>query len=171
MNRSRRLVLMGGVLAAVVAFAADGVHAQDEAALRALVDKQAEAWNRGDAAAWCAAFAPDADFVNIVGMNFQGRPEIEKRHAGIFATVFKGSHTKVTVRKLTFPRPDVALLETEHEVTGFAKLPPGIQPTEPGVLRTRMKYVLTREGSGWLIIAGQNTAISPAAMAPPPPKP
>lgn len=141
--------------------------AQDEAALRALVARQAEAWNRHDAAAWCKDFAPDADFVNIAGMVFNGRTEIEKRHSAIFTSVFKESRTRVTVRKLSFPRPDVALLETEHEVTQFGALPPGVQPTEPGVLRTRMKYVLTREEAGWQIIAAQNTDVKPS----PAPKP
>lgn len=141
--------------------------AQDEAALRALVARQAEAWNRHDAAAWSKDFAPDADFVNIAGMVFSGRAEIEKRHAAIFASVFKDSRTQVTVRKLSFPRPDVALLETEHEVTQFGALPLGIQPTEPGLLRTRMKYVLTRERAGWQIIAAQNTDVKPVALVKP----
>ena len=171
MNQTSRKMLSCGALLALslsiiagTASALEG-HAQDEAALRALVARQEEAWNRSDAAAWSKDFAPDADFVNIAGMVFAGRPEIEKRHASIFASVFSGSRTKVTVRKLSFPRPDVALLETEHEVTRFAKLPPGIQTTEPGVLKTRMKYVLIREQAGWQIIAGQNTAMSPAAAA------
>jgi len=164
---SRKALLSGAVL--VLALAAAGApegHAQDEAALRALVARQAEAWNRSDAAAWSKDFAPTADFVNIVGMVFNGRAEIEKRHAAIFATVFKGSRTQVTVRKVSFPRPDVALLETEHEVTQFGALPPGIQPTEPGVLKTRMKYVLTREQAGWQIVAAQNTAVNPVALKP-----
>jgi uncharacterized protein (TIGR02246 family) len=172
MNQISRRVLLHGALLVLALSPLSGMagalegHAQDEAALRALVDRQAEAWNRSDAAAWSKDFAPDADFVNIVGMVFSGRAEIEKRHAFIFAGVFKGSRARVTFRKLSFPRPDVALLETEHEVTRFGVLPPGIQPTEPGVLRTRMKYVLIREQAGWQIIAAQNTAVGPVALKP-----
>jgi uncharacterized protein (TIGR02246 family) len=170
---SRKAFLSGALLVLALsplsstAGAPEG-QAQDEAALRELVARQAEGWNRSDAAAWSRDFAPDADFVNIVGMVFSGRAEIEKRHAFVLANVFKGSRTRVTVRKLSFPRPGLALLETEHEVTQFSMLPPGIQPTEPGVLRTRMKYVLTREQAGWQIIAGQNTAVNPAAARPEP---
>lgn len=173
-SRSRKTVLSGGALLflalapwLVSAGSPPEGRAQDEAALRALVARQVEAWNRHDAVAWSKDFAPDADFVNIAGMVLAGRPEIEKGHAFVFGSVFKDSRTTVTVRKLSFPRPEVALLETEHEVTKFGPLPPGVQPSEPGVLRTRMKYVLTREQAGWQIVAGQNTIVRPQPPAKP----
>jgi uncharacterized protein (TIGR02246 family) len=144
-----------------------GAHAGAEAALRKLVAEQNEAWNRQDAAAWSKDFAPDAEFINIVGTVFSGRAEIEKRHASIFGTLFKGSRSEVTVSKLRFLGADVAVVDMEHRVTGYAGLPPGVQATEPGVLRTRMRYVLTKAGGSWRIVAGQNTDVKPApAQAP-----
>ncbi|PTL76791.1 DUF4440 domain-containing protein [Vitiosangium sp. GDMCC 1.1324] len=140
--------------------------ARDEAVLRQLVAEQTEAWNRHDAAAWSKDFALDADFINIVGMVFTGRAEIEARHAAIFASVFKDSRTEVTVRKIRFLEPGVAVVDTEHAVTGFTGLPPGVQPTEPGLLRTRMRYVAKRTGGKWQIISGQNTDVKPAPAQP-----
>jgi uncharacterized protein (TIGR02246 family) len=137
----------------------------DEAAIRNLVAAQADAWNRSDAAAWSKDFASDAEFINVVGTVFKGRPEIETRHAFVFNTLFKGSRTQVTVTRVVFPSADVAVTDMEHVVTGYAGLPPGVQPTEPGVLKTRMRYVLRRTGKRWEIIAGQNTDVKPA---PPP---
>ncbi|MBZ4416578.1 SgcJ/EcaC family oxidoreductase [Myxococcus sp. RHST-1-4] len=139
-----------------------GARAQDEAALRKLVADQTEAWNRQDAAAWSKDFAEDAEFINIVGTVFSGRPEIEKRHAFVFDTLFKGSHSEVSVTKLRFIDGGVAVVDTEHRVTGFTGLPPGVQATEPGVLRTRMRYVLKKTRGQWLIVAGQNTDVKPA---------
>lgn len=139
----------------------------DEAALRKLVADQAEAWNRSDAAAWSKDFSPDAAFINIVGTVFNGRAEIEKRHAFIFDTVFKGSRTQVTVTRLTFIDNAVAVVDTEHVVTGFARLPPGVQPTEPGLLKTRMRLVMKKTGKAWQIVAGQNTDVKPMPAAPP----
>ncbi|MDY7231607.1 SgcJ/EcaC family oxidoreductase [Hyalangium sp. s54d21] len=150
---------------------ADAPQSQDEATLRQMVATQTEAWNRQDAAEWSKDFSPDADFVNIVGTVFQGRAEIEKRHAGIFASIFKGSRSKVTVRRLVFLGPDVAVVDTEHEVTGHSGLPPGVQNTEePGVLRTRMKYVMKKSGGKWQITSGQNTDVKPPPKSPPPKK-
>lgn len=164
------MVLSFCLAAPVQAQAARG-HARDEASLRKLVAEQTEAWNRHDAAAWSKDFAPDAEFINIVGTVFSGREEIEKRHAGIFASVFKDSRSEVTVRKILFVAPTVAVVDTEHVVTGYTGLPPGVQATEPGVLRTRMRYVLKQTGGKWLIVAGQNTDVKPTPAPAPPSQP
>ena len=160
------------VTAAVMALTfvlASPAHAQaakgqgaDEATLRKLVVDQTEAWNRSDAAAWSKDFAPEAAFINIVGTVFNGREEIEKRHAAIFNTLFKGSQTQVTVTRLAFVDKAVAVVDMEHVVTGYAGLPPGVQATESGVLKTRMRYVMKKSGRKWEIVAGQNTDVKPA---------
>lgn len=152
----------------LVGAAPTGARAQDEAALRKLVSEQTEAWNRQDAVAWSKAFAEDAVFINIVGTVFNGRAEIEKRHAFVFDTLFKGSKSEVSVRKLLFLDGGVAVVDTEHQVTGFVGLPPGVQPTTPGVLRTQMRYVLKKSRGRWLIVAGQNTDVKPAPVPAPP---
>ncbi|HYO73539.1 MAG TPA: hypothetical protein VEU33_46485 [Archangium sp.] len=85
-----------------------------------------------------------------------------KRHAQVFASLFKDSHSEVTVRKIVLVAPSVAVVDTEHVVTKYTALPPGVQATEPGVLRTRMRYVLKLTGGKWLIVAGQNTDVKPA---------
>ncbi|WP_232380078.1 SgcJ/EcaC family oxidoreductase [Polyangium fumosum] len=143
-----------------------GPSQNEEASLRKLVTEQTEAWNRHDAAAWSKSFAPDAEFINIVGTVFNGRDEIEKRHAIVFASVFKDSRTEVTVRKLRFVEPTVAVVDTDHVVTGYTGLPPGVQATEQGVLRTRMRYVMKQSGGTWSIVAGQNTDVKPAPAQP-----
>ena len=145
----------------VQADAAKG-RAADEAALRKLVADQTEAWNRLDAAAWCKDFAEDATFINILGTVLVGRPEIQQRHAAIFDTLFKGSRTEVTVTRVLFVDNAVAVVDMDHAVTGYAGLPPGVQVTEPGVLKTRMRFVLKKTGKAWRIVAGQNTDVKPA---------
>ena len=176
-TRSRVATLAAVLLSLVLvppalAKAPAGARAQDEATLHKLVADQAEAWNRQDAVAWSRDFAPDAEFINIVGTVFSGRAEIEKRHAAIFNTLFKGSRTQVTVRKLLFLTDDVAVLDMEHRVTGYGGLPPGVQPTVSGELRTQMRYVLKRTGGPWRIVAGKNTDGKPApGQAPAAPKP
>ena len=143
---------------------ADSVKARaaDEAAIRKLVAEQTEAWNRSDAAAWSKDFAPEAEFINIVGTVFSGRAEIQKRHAFVFDTLFKGSRTQVTVSRVAFLGNEVAVVDMEHLVTGYGGLPPGVQPTESGVLKTRMRYVMRKTGKKWEIFAGQNTDVKPA---------
>ena len=132
---------------------------QSAAVLKAILDDQASAWNRGDATAWAEAFSDDADFVNVLGHAFTGRASIREQHARIFAGPYLGSKTAVSVRKLSQVSPEIALLETVHEVTGFKALPPGIAETTSGVLKTLMKYVVVKRDGAWRIVAAQNTVV------------
>ena len=140
-------------------------------ALERLLHQQEAAWNAGDAPAWSAAFSEDADFINIRGDVFHGRAEIAERHALIFAGPFRGTQAIITIRLITQIAPGIVVLDTDYEVTGVKVTPPGIAPTLPGVLRTRMKYIAVQHGDTWKFITGQNTAVVPAmppgAMPPP----
>lgn len=134
-----------------------------EPAIRQALAQQAEAWNRHDAKAWVAAFANDAEFVNILGMLLQGRAEIERRHAELFAGIFSHSTVIVTTRKVQPLGTDGAVAETDYELRGYERLPPGIRATDAdGTLRTRLKYVWVRGAQGWQIVSAQNTAVLPA---------
>ncbi|HEY8794322.1 MAG TPA: SgcJ/EcaC family oxidoreductase [Gemmatimonadaceae bacterium] len=139
-----------------------------EANIRAIIADQAAAWNRHDAKAWASPFAQSAEFINILGTPFSGKPAIEDITSRIFATIFKASHDSVVVQKIVWVSPDLAIAHYEHAVSGYSALPPGIQASNTGadgqgVLRTRMVYVLHRESDGsWVIVNGQNTAILPA---------
>jgi uncharacterized protein (TIGR02246 family) len=138
-----------------------------ESTIREALAQQAEAWNRHDARAWVAPFSADAEFVNIVGMLLQGRAEIEKRHAEIFAGIFAHSRVRVTTRRVRELGPGAAVAETDYELRDYDRLPPGIRATDPdGTLRTRLKYVWALDHGEWKIVAAQNTA-----LLPPPPHP
>ncbi|HEV7705451.1 MAG TPA: SgcJ/EcaC family oxidoreductase [Gemmatimonadaceae bacterium] len=146
--------------------------ADADAEIRALIADQAAAWNRHDAVAWTSRFVPEAEFINILGTPFSGKPAIDGITTRIFASIFKDSHDSVVVQKIMMVTPDLAIAHYEHNVSGYTALPPGIQPSEvgadgKGVLRTRMVYVLKRGKDGkWMIVNGQNTAILPAFKAP-----
>ncbi|MBA2686319.1 MAG: SgcJ/EcaC family oxidoreductase [Gemmatimonadaceae bacterium] len=146
--------------------------ADAETDIRAIIDDQAAAWNRHDAAGWASRFVPTAEFINILGTPFSGKTAIEGITTRIFASIFKDSYDVVTVRKVIFVTPELAIAHYEHAVSGYTALPPGIQPSETGaegkgVLRTLMVYVLKKGAdSKWMIVNGQNTAILPALQTP-----
>ncbi len=130
-------------------------------AFEQIIRQQEAAWNAGDGLAWASAFTDGADYVNVQGDVFQGREEIARQHVFILGGPYKGSHLRIRIRKITEPAPNVAVIETEYDLTGFNVLAPGIAPTAPGVLRSRMKYVALKQGEQWSFIAAQNTAILP----------
>jgi uncharacterized protein (TIGR02246 family) len=138
-----------------------------EATIRETLARQAEAWNRHDARAWVAPFSDDAEFVNILGTTLQGRAEIERRHAEIFGGIFAHSHVQVKTRRVRRLGTSAALAETEYELRGYDRLPPGIRATDAdGTLRTLLKYVWALDHDEWKVVAAQNTAILPPPSKP-----
>jgi uncharacterized protein (TIGR02246 family) len=132
-----------------------------ESQIQKILSAQEVAWNVGDSVSWGSAFTDDADFINILGQVFHGRQTIVQVHARVFAGPYQSSHTTITVKQFKQISPDVVLVETVHELTGYKSLPPGITPTATGVLRTRMKYVAIKREDSWQFTAAQNTAILP----------
>lgn len=144
---------------------AQAMYAQiGDEAIKSLVREQVEAWNRNDAKGWTKDFLEDANFINVRGDLVKGRTAIEKIHEFIFSGPYKGSHCSVVIDSISYPAPNVAIVETLTEVTNFKGLPPGLVETLPGRLRTRLKLILVNGDSGWKIFAAQNTAVVPQPM-------
>jgi|SRR5215467_2602738 len=154
------LSLLTAVFAAieVVVTSAFGCSA-DELAIRKIISEEVTAWNSSDAAAYSKHFAPEGTFTNIYGMVFEGHDAFKKRHAETFATFFKGSVRRETVRHIRFVTRDVAIVEVDTEVTGFGKIPSGVTIQSDGVLRTRLQQVFVKYGGEWWIEAYHNVDV------------
>jgi len=124
----------------------------DEAAVRAVVQQVQDGWNTHDAKSFSAPFAADADYVVINGMKAKGRDEIEKGHAGIFATIYKDSKNTGTVKSVRFIRPDVAVVHIEWNL----EYQMGGQARKGRAMNT---MVMTKEAGKWSIAVFQNTSM------------
>lgn len=130
-----------------------------------LLEAQIAAWNAGDAEGWCKDFTEDSEFVNIVGARFESRGANMRRHAELFATIFKGSRLAVREMRIRVLGTSAAFADLVLDLTGFSKLPPGIRPSiGSDVLRTRMHYVLIHDGTRWWIVFSQNNAVMPLPL-------
>ncbi len=95
-----------------------------------------------------------------------GRVPFEMQHERIFTTFYKGSTMRQTVAHIAFVRPDVAIVDTLTEVSGFGPLPPPIaRHVGDGVIRTRLEQVMVRERGRWQVAAFHNVPIDAAAAA------
>jgi len=127
-------------------------HAEDEAAIRENVRQMEAGWNTKQGALFAKPFAPDADYVVINGIYIQGRTAIEKVHQQILNTVFKNTTLRLSIKKIRFLRPEVAVVH----VTGHRNAPANEREL---VSDAFMTMVMTREKQGWRIAAFQNTQI------------
>jgi uncharacterized protein (TIGR02246 family) len=124
----------------------------DDAAIREVQARQAEAWNQHDAAAYAKLFTEDGEVVNVVGWWWKGRPQIESRLTDAFAFVFRDSRMTIADVQTRYLAPGLAISHVLWTMSG-AKTPPGIPEPREGIQMQVLKKV---EGK-WLIYSFQNT--------------
>ena len=119
----------------------------------------AERWNEGDAAGLAVLFAEDADFVNVVGLWWRKRRDIERAHAYAFARYFRDAKLALEEVKVRFLGDAVAAVHAKWLMTG--QINPGRAEGAPrgGVVL----FVAEKTGEGWRAVACQNTDIAPGA--------
>lgn len=139
-------------LSAGSAFGAEG--SPDDTAIRAVEQRQQDAWNAHDARAYAALFTEDTDVVNVLGWWWKGRGELETKLSGAFASVFAQSTLTLTEVDVRYLEPGIAIAHVRWTMTG-AKTPTGNPSNTPQVgLQTQ---VLQKRDGAWLIAAFQNT--------------
>jgi uncharacterized protein (TIGR02246 family) len=131
-------------------------HSQDEAEIRDVERRQAEAWNRHDAKAYAELFTEDGDAVNVVGWWWKGRPEIEKKLTAAYAFVFAESTLTITEVDVRFLDPKIAVARVRWTMVG-ARTPKGIPEPTNGI----QMQVLQKKADKWLIASFQNTNAVP----------
>lgn len=133
-----------------------------EAEVRALVLAAIDRFNRHEVQPpGVAAFAPDADFVNVEGMWMKGAQEIHRGHSQASSGKLKNAKITLLDLSIRFPRPDVAVVHQLHEMSG-SRDPGGTHLPPHRQLSTR---VLVKEQGRWLTTAFQNTRVHPAIVA------
>lgn len=134
---------------------AEPTQSDDEAGVRSVVQGFEDAWNRHDTNALASLFAPDADFVNVIGMRWIGREAIQKAHAASHATIFKSSTLTIGDTTVRFLTPDIAIARSVWSLSGQTDRSGKEEPARTGILT----HVLTRTAGHWLIVTSQNTDI------------
>lgn len=147
----------------VPALSSRGESQRGEGAIEELLAAYEEKWAAKDAAAYAALYAPDADFVAPVGDILAGRGAIQAQHAFLFRGPFAGSVATTSTRRIVFLTRRAAMVDIDVALTGYASLPPGgrLRETSPGVVRTRMKWLVEKRRGEWEIAAQQMTPIAP----------
>ena len=166
MRRTHSLLLLMAALLPLSGVAQQP--SNDEAQIRAIVQSEGDAWNHGDAVAFAAHYAEDGSFTNVIGEQLYGRSAFVAQHARIFATIYKGSHNTLSISKITFLRPDVALVEIDGTLTGANRFPPGMKAADDGALHVKLLEVMSKEKGSWLIQLFHNVGVYPLPPGGPP---
>jgi uncharacterized protein (TIGR02246 family) len=125
---------------------------KDETGIRQNVKYLLDGWNTKNGVLFAKAFAVDADYVVINGMQIKGRQQIADGHQQIFDTIYKESTLSLTVKQVRFLRSDVAVVHVAG--TNTFK-----QASETKVLNAIITLVMTKDKGEWTIAAFQNTQV------------
>ncbi len=113
-------------------------------------------------AAYASQFTEDADFVNVIGMHWRGRGEIEARHVDVHRTIFRNSTLRTLDYSLRLLSPGVVLAHINWEMSGHEN-PPGAN-FAPGVRHGVITGVFVEQEGRWLIAAFHNTDVVPITL-------
>lgn len=124
------------------------------------------AWMARDAGALAGLFAPDADFVNVVGLWWRDREAIRAAHHRGLSTFFARSTLKIGRVRLRHLSEAAAVVHARMILSGQTAPDGTLLPDR----RTVISFVMARTGSGWHCVSAQNTDIHDGSetMAPGP---
>jgi uncharacterized protein (TIGR02246 family) len=117
-------------------------------------------WNSHDMDIMFQAFTPDADWVNVVGMWWQGLADVRRAHRIFHESAFKETPLHLDAIQVRFVTADVAIAVVRWKKGSFT--PPDGRLRPEG--RDLMSVVLVKQKGRWLIAHGHNTTIDEAAQ-------
>ncbi|MER5644692.1 SgcJ/EcaC family oxidoreductase [Streptosporangium sp. NPDC002524] len=121
-------------------------------AISAIPARMNEAWNRGDATAFFADFADDAEFADFEGTIYRGREQMIATHQPVFDTVMKGS--RLLRGEVLFARTVGSGCGVVHHRVGIAM--PGEKEPPPSRYSMQL-FVVSRQNDRWEVVALQNS--------------
>lgn len=130
-----------------------GDHADDEAAIRAIVAGVEAGFNAKDVDRSVTHFAADALVVNAVGAVVRGHDDIEAAHVAGYAGFLADQYAAYEVTDITFVRPDVAIALKQARATTATGEPLDLDHA------MRAIYVLVKQDHRWWIASRGNTLV------------
>jgi len=118
-----------------------------------------EAWNQRDAHKIASLFDPDGEFVNVTGLWWHRREDIERAHDYGLRTIFNESTLTIIRTKTKYLADDIAVVHAKVKLTGQT---PTFDVPNPGARHTIFTFVVHKLSNGWSCAAAQNTDIVPA---------
>lgn len=126
------------------------VAAEDEMAIRAIVNHWQQAWTKFDASVLEGDYAEDADWTNAFGVRNKGSANILTFMAGMFKRPnVQGRRTTWDEPRIRFVRSDVALAYRDYKTLGHKTLDGNEMPQRS----THSTWFLTKDAGKWRIVS------------------
>ncbi|MGA2879987.1 MAG: SgcJ/EcaC family oxidoreductase [Bryobacteraceae bacterium] len=120
----------------------------DENAIRLLLARLYDAWERGDGAGYAACFAQKSDYITFNGIHLRGQAENAELHGALFRSALRGTKLSAEIESIEVLSSGVALVHTVGR----------------GRKKSYQTYVLVKSGGQWEIRSFQNTRVQPFSV-------
>lgn len=140
----------------VFSASAFALNPEENKEINQIIEHFTNAWNHHEGHGSADDYTQDADFVNIYGMVFSGKEEIEARHIEIHQAFLKGSIFEVIDSKFREVMPNVVIALVYWKVSNVQK--PG-KESPHNAMKGVFTHVLLKSQNRWEITASQNTLI------------
>lgn len=115
----------------------------------------AQAWADRDAGALADLFVEDAEFVNVVGLWWHNRADIQTAHAYGFEVIFGHSRLSFVQERSRMIGHSAAVVHGKWMITGQMTASGEAAGTRYGIFT----FVLERGEGGWKVVAAHNTDV------------
>lgn len=119
-----------------------------------------EAWKQRDAEMLASLFTEDAEFVNVVGLWWHDREDIQKAHAYGFKHIFGASDIRLMETRVKKLSDDIAVVHARMRLKN--QTPKGKVNT-PSLRQNIFSFVVQKEDGNWICVSAHNTDIVPGA--------
>jgi uncharacterized protein (TIGR02246 family) len=132
------------------------------AKVKAVLEAWEAAWNASDMTAMWQLATDDVHWVNVVGMHWRGKADVQKAHQAYFDLLFKDRSCKLDEIESIAALPGGAFVAVVCWSMGGYRRPTGVM-RPPG--KDRMSLVLVPRSEGLAIAHGANVPIDEEAEA------
>ena len=140
-----------------------GGNAADEAAIKDMIAKNTEAFNRHDVHALLMDYTDDADFTNMRGVSKHSRKDIEATLAPLFANgALKNANRLITVRNIRFLTPTIAEVDMDSVLNGTTTPDGRENPSRKGLVND----IVSKQNGRWMITVFHELDYPEAPAAP-----
>jgi len=116
-----------------------------------------ECWNVKDAKRLASVFDEEAEFINVTGLWWHNRSDIEKAHDYGFKIIFPDSELNLLETRTKLISDSAAVVHVKMKLTGQS--PKSKQ--KPQNRRTIFTFVLRKQKEGWTCASAHNTDVIP----------
>jgi uncharacterized protein (TIGR02246 family) len=132
---------------------------KDQQAIEKQIDAMFTSWNNHNYNDMDQYITPDCDWVNIVGMWWQGSKQVQFAHQAYHNAMFKNTSLTKKQVKIILLSNDVALVHLLSRVGSFTT-PSGMVMPEGDDMAT---LVFVKKNNGWMLRAGENVTVNAEA--------